>query len=223
MPVAVDRIRTQRHVEAMAAVDNFDMLTARVRKLLSWGRRMTLTQRYTYVDEPPTVTAGLMLDTSAWQGGFSEGSNADGRHFGVTLRPGLLAGFGFSAYASAGNRFEADVWKRYRAGKDAANHWDKRRNMTMVTINGGMDGDQGPARDDLIVIRAWNSDAVCDEKVVAFDGGPVHGVNLLARHLYVTGGGDPQAWDTGRILDAVYREYDQRAVAAIAAYEGVAL
>ncbi|MFI6228668.1 hypothetical protein ACIBCR_15305 [Micromonospora echinospora] len=220
MPTVIDRIRTQRHVEAMAALDTFGLLTARIRKLLSWGRRITVTQRYTYVDQPPTVTAGLMLDTSARRGGISEGGNADGRHFGVALTPGLMAGFGFSAYASDGNRFEADVWKRYHAGKNSTEFWDRRRNMTQVTINGGMDGDTGPARDDLIVIRAWNSDGVCDEKVIAFDYGPENGVCRLARHLYVSGGGAGSDWDTGRVPDGVYSEYEQHAEAAIAAYEG---
>lgn len=225
MPAVIDRIRTQRHVEAMVAVDNFGLLTARIRKLLSWQRRITLTQRYTYVDEPPTVTAGLMLDTSAWDGGFSEGGNTNGRHFGVNLRGrGRLDGFGFSAYASDGNATEVDARKRYHAGKDATDHWTRRRNMTLVTINGGMDGDTGPARDDLIVIRAWNSDAVCDEKVIVFDYGPENGVDRLARHLYLADKGDDShtvhAWDNGQAGDGIYRKYEQQAEAAIAAYEG---
>lgn len=165
----VDRIRTQRHTDAMVALDSFDMIVARIRKLLSWERRISMTQRYTWVNEPPQMHVGCTLDKEARNGGIIEGTNADGRHFGIYLRPGLLTGFGFSAYASDGNATEAEAWKRYHAGKDATDHWSKRRNMTRVTLVGGMEGDSGPARDDLIVIRAWNEHGVCDEKVIGFD------------------------------------------------------
>jgi hypothetical protein len=228
MPAVIDRIRTQRYVEAMAALDTFDLLTARIRKLLSWQRRISLTQRYTYVDCPPELHTGFTLNTDAYDGGISEGGNNGGRHFGVNLRrPGRHDGFGFSAYASDGNATEAEALARYRAGENPTDHWDKRRNMTLVTINGGMDGDWGPARDDLIVVRAWNSDAVCEEKVIAFDCGPQHGVDRLARHLYLTDCGDDQVtiehWDSGAAGDGVYRKYTVRAEAAIAAYEGRAV
>lgn len=165
----VDRIRTQRHTEAMVALDNFDLIVARVRKLLSYDRRISMTQRYSWVNDAPELHVGCTLDKDARNGGIVEGTSADGRHFGVYLRPGLLNGFGFSAYASDGNATEAEAWKRYHAGDDATNHWGKRRNMIRLTLNGGMDGDYGPARDDLIVIRAWNEHGVCDERVIGFD------------------------------------------------------
>lgn len=165
----LDRLRTERHINAMVALDNFDLLTARVRKLLSYDRRISMTQRYTYTDQPPELYVGCTLDKEARSGGIIEGQSADGRHFGVYLRPGLLTGFGFSAYTSDGNATEAEAWKRYHAGDEATNHWDKRRNMVRLTLNGGMGGDYGPARDDLIVVRAWNEHGVCDEKVIGFD------------------------------------------------------
>ena len=166
----INRIRTSRHVEAMVALDNWELLTARVRKLLSWDRRIAMTQRYTYIEQPPELHVGCTLDKDARNGGIIEGGDDTGRHFGVYLRPGLLTGFGFSAYASDGNTTEAEAWKRYRAPeKYVTDHWSKRRNMTLLTLNGGMDGDSGPARDDLIVVRAWNEHGVCDEKVIGFD------------------------------------------------------
>jgi hypothetical protein len=40
--------------------------------------------------------------------------------------------------------------------------------MTLVEIIGGRAND-GPARDDRILIRAWNRDGICDERVIGFD------------------------------------------------------
>lgn len=165
----IDRIATERYINAVVALDTFDLIVARVRKHLSWGRRISMTQRYTYLDRAPELEVGLTLDTEERNGGITVGGDSNGRFFGVTLRPGLMTGFGFGAYASDGNRTAEEAWKRYHAGENAADHWSKRRNMTLVTLTGGMEGDLGPARDDLIVIRAWNQHAVCEEKVIGFD------------------------------------------------------
>jgi hypothetical protein len=165
----IDRIATQRHIDAMVALDNFDLITTRILKLLSWNRRISMTQRYTYVDSPPDLEVGLTLDTDARAGGISSGGDSEGRFFGVSLKPGLTSGFSIGAYASDGNATEAEAWKRYRDAKDATDFWAKRRNMTLMTLIGGLEGDRGPARDDLIVIRAWNQHGVCDEKVIGFD------------------------------------------------------
>jgi len=165
-----DRIRTERYVECMVALDTFDLITDRVRRLLSYGRRMSMTRRYTYIDSSPDLTAGLTVDTDARGGGIVEGSGHGGRHFGVHLRPGL-EGFGFSAYDSDGNATEEEAWKRYHAGGDTGDHWSRRRNMTLIRLNGGLEGDFGPGRDDHIVILAWNEHAVCEERVIAFDLG----------------------------------------------------
>ncbi|WP_030487304.1 hypothetical protein [Micromonospora chokoriensis] len=164
-----DRILNQRHLDTMVALDTITLLAARVRKLLSYDRRISMTQRYTYTTSAPELLVGCTLDTKARNGGIVEGGDDTGRYFGVYLRPGLLTGFGFSAYASDGNATEAEAWKRYHAGKDTTDHWHKRRNMIRLTINGGMDGDSGPARDDLIVVRAWNEHGVCEERVIGFD------------------------------------------------------
>lgn len=164
----VNRIKSMRHCDAMVALDTFDLITARVRKLLSWGRRISMTQRYTHVDSPPDLLVGLVLDEQDRPGGISEGRTGDGCHFGVNLKPGI-SGFGFTAYGLARDDTEVEAWARYHAGKDATDCWVQRRNMTMVTVVGGMAGDFGPARDDLLVIRAWNSHAVCREMVIGFD------------------------------------------------------
>lgn len=194
MTATPDRILTQRHCTAMAALDSMPHIATRVRNLLSHGRRITTTQRYTYVDSPPDVTPGLTVDRiRSW-------TDERGAGIEVTLKPGLLVGFGLSAYESDGNGTEAEAWKRYHAGKDATDHWGKRRDMTEVTINGGLPGD-GPARDDLLVIRYWNSDGVCNERVIAFDYGPNQDEirDRLARHLFVTAL-DPDLHDAGEVV-----------------------
>lgn len=167
---SIERIKSMRHVDAMVAMDNFDLIVARIRKLLSYGRRMSMTQRYTYVDSPPDLYVGLTLDEEARPGGISESHSDDGCHFGVNLKPGIR-GFGLGAYRSDDNACEADVWKRYHASGDGdhVHRAHRRRNMTMVTLTGGMAGDFGPARDDLLIIRAWNEHGVCDERVIGFD------------------------------------------------------
>lgn len=169
--MTADRIARERHIEAMVALDTFDALAARVRRLLSYGRRISMTQRYTYTDHAPDLHVGCTVDTEARGGGIHEGGNNGGKHFGVhLLRPGrLLLGFGFSAYPGDGNDTEKEAWQRYHAGADTTDVWAKRRNMTRLTITGGMDGGYGPARDDLLIIRAWNDSGVCDEKVIGFD------------------------------------------------------
>lgn len=159
----MSRIRTERHVTAMAALDTVELLAQRVTNLLSHDRRMAMTNRYAYVNDPPELTVGLLLeDMRLW-------SQADAVGFTVRLRPGMLIGFGFVAYRHEGSGTEADAWKRYHACKaDSASFFERRRSMTRVEITGGLPGD-GPARDDRIVIQAWNGDGVCDERVIAFD------------------------------------------------------
>ncbi|WP_341719886.1 hypothetical protein QQG74_09370 [Micromonospora sp. FIMYZ51] len=202
------RILTQRDCTAMAALDTMPHLATRVRNLLAHGRRMTVTRRYTYVDSPPEVTAGLTLDVSARSGGIRESVSGDGHHLGVTLRPGLMSGFSISAYVSDRNAVEAEVWKRFHAAESiSGDPFKRRRDMTLVDITGGLPGD-GPARDDKLVIREWNSDGVCDERVVVFDAGPSEGEYRAARWLYGNALGPAhvgdrlEAWDRGRVSDA---------------------
>lgn len=182
------RILTERHVTTMAALDTMPHIAARIRNLLSHGRRITITRRYTHLDGPPEVTAGLTVDEVCdWRGGNG---------IGVHLKPGLTAGFSVSAHPGE-NDTEAGEWKRYHAAESVSDDWFKRRrDMTRLDITGGLPGD-GPARDDLLVIRAWNRDGVCDERVVAFDYGPDRQQirEDMARHLWVSDGGDPALWD----------------------------
>lgn len=167
--VATDRIRTMRDVHVMVALDTFDLIEARVRKLLSYGRRISMTQRYTYLDHAPDLHVGLTLNTAGRDGGIVSAKTDEDAHLIVSLKPGLMTGFGFSAYASDQNATEKQAWQRYHAGKSAsADFFERRRSMTEIRLVGGLEND-GAARDDLIVIRSWNDDGVCDERVIGFD------------------------------------------------------
>jgi hypothetical protein len=169
----IDRIRTDYHVTCMVALDTFDLIVERVRRLLSYDRKLAMTQRYTYTGDAPRLYAGLEIDTSATGGGINEWSKCDGAGFGVLLRPGL-EGFGFAAYASDGNGTEEEAWKRYHAAKaESPNYFERRREMTEIELTGGREQDD-PTRDDQIIIRAWNSDGVCDERVIGFDSTEAH-------------------------------------------------
>lgn len=197
-----DRLRTMRQTTALVALDTIDILAGRVMNLLSHGRRITVTRRYTYVDEPPEVTAGLTLDgePKVWK-------RDDGAGFGVHLKPGLLSGFGFSCYAHEGNTTEEEAWTRYRAGKSTSgNYFERRRDVTEVRIGGGLPGD-GPARDDELVIRHWNGDGVCDERVVAFDydTGRHNDLTKVRDELreHMANIGDKQPWDNKAMFDRV--------------------
>ncbi len=148
-------LSTRSHCNAMVALDTVDALAERVVNLLSHGRRITLCRRYVDRNGTPEVYAGLTpsQDPNVWNRGGTAG-------FGVRLdQPGRLHAFGFSAQAGV-NDTEEGEWKRYHAGD--------RVDMTEVIVTGGMPGDS-PARDDLLEIRHWNSNGVCEEIVVAFD------------------------------------------------------
>lgn len=216
MTTTATRALTQRTLSAMVAVDNIDHITQRIRNLLSHNRRITVTQRYTYVNDPPEVTVGLTVsEIRAW-------SNEHGAGIGVHLKPGALAGFGVSAHAGE-NDTEATEWKRYHAAVAVNdNPFQRRRDMTRLDITGGLPGDV-PARDDLIVIRAWNSDGVCDERVVAFDGGPRDGEYRAGRWLYGMALGPAhmedrlQEWDLGKASDADVALWASRAAELLTA------
>jgi hypothetical protein len=115
----------------------------------------------------------------------------DSAGIGVHLRPGL-EGFGINAYSGEADT-EKEAWARFHADTNTPK---KLRDLTEVTINGGMTGD-GPARDDLLVIREWNTHGVCDERVIGFDYGPdrQRQQETLARHLWIADAGDPGKWD----------------------------
>jgi len=208
-----DRLRTRREATAMVALDTIDVLAERVTNLLAHGRRMTLARRYTYVDSPPNVTTGLILDGEprAWK---QEG----GAGFGVHLKPGLLNGFGFSCYAHDGNATEKEAFARYHAGKSMSDDpFARRRDMTEVRIVGGLPGD-GPARDDEVVIRHWKADGVCDERVVAFDYDTGRHNDLIKvrdeLREHMANIKDQQPWDNGDMFDRLLRALDANAAAA---------
>lgn len=211
-----DRIARERHLHAMVALDTFDHIAERVRNLLSHGRRITVTDRFTYVDSPPEVTAGLTVDRiEPW-------ASDRGKGLRVLLKPGLLAGFGIAAYAGK-NDTEKQEWKRFHAGKSVSDRWDeRRRDMTEVTITGGLTGD-GPARDDQLVIRDYNRDGVCDEKVIVFDAGPRDAEERAARWLYGMTLGPThredreREWDYGKVSDSDTALWQQRAADLLAA------
>lgn len=159
--VRPDRIRTEHHVTAMVALDTIDLITERIRTLFSYGRRVTLVRRFTYLDKPPEVFAGRTLDgeIDTWTQPAMAGA---GIH--VRLSPGLMVGFGFAAYARDGAATEAALWRRYHADPD------DRHDMTEVALTGGLAG-HGPGRADQILLHHWNRDRVCEQIVVAFDPG----------------------------------------------------
>jgi hypothetical protein len=213
-----DRILRERHITCMAALDTMPHIVTRVQNLLAHGRRITTTQRYTYVDQPPEVTAGLTVDrVNPWT---QKNGNTG---IAVHLNPGLTAGFGVGAYAGE-NDTEAGEWKKYHAAASISDDpFKRRRDMTRVTITGGLP-DDGPARDDQLIIRAWNRDGVCQETVVAFDCGPRDARDRLARWLYLQASGtdrDTTAyWDTAQVSDGTRQRYYDQADAALAAIAG---
>lgn len=162
----VDRIRSQRHVTCMAALDTMDAIAERITKLLSYGRRISMTQRYTYTSHAPDLYVGLTIDEQGHGGGILYASRDASKHLGVSLKPGIR-GFGIGAYAGENDTEKAE-WARYHAADDS-DVFRKRRNMTVVTIEGGMAGDDGCARSDALKIEHWNEHGVCDERVIGFD------------------------------------------------------
>jgi hypothetical protein len=168
MTLLAARIDTEAYVTAMVALDTIDAIEARVRRLLSHGRRIALARRYIHLDEPTELYVGLAIDTRARAGGIDSWRDDTGAGFSVQLRPHLI-GFWLSVYAGDDNATEEQAWKRYHAHKACSDaRSERRRKMTLVEIIGGRAND-GPARDDRILIRAWNRDGICDERVIGFD------------------------------------------------------
>lgn len=206
------RILKERDVTAMVALDTIGALTTRVLNLLSHGRRMTMCRRFTYLDNPPEVTAGLTV-----HGTPRPWSNDNSTGFEVRLQPGLLTSFGFVAYKQTAAT-EATAWQRYHDAEGMSDAWHKRRrDMTQVHITGGQP-DTGPARDDQLVIRAWNGEGVCTETVIAFDYDTGRHNDLavvrdeLRAHLAAIG--DQQPWDNRRMFDRVMAALDGHAAPA---------
>jgi hypothetical protein len=200
----VGRIRTMRHVHAMVALDTVALLTERVTNLLRAGRRMTTTRRYTHTGTPPEVVAGLTLDgrIETWTSSGSAGVC-------VRLKSGM-SGFGFSAHQGEADT-EAEAWKRYHATPG------DRRDLTLVTITGGLPG-AGPGRDDRIVVLRWNQYGVCDEQVVAFDydTGRVNDLTVVRDELreHVANLADMQPWGNRAMFERLLAVLNVNAAAA---------
>ena len=152
----IDRIRSDHHVTALVAPDTFIPLALRVQRLLSHGRSISVAHSYaTYTRRPPEIHVGLRVVKIR-----------DGHGIWVVCEPDF--GFGFDIEDRAGDRCETDVWRRYHDGKhEAESFFDRRRDMTEVTLTGGREGDE-PNHEDSIVIRRYNGDGVCDERVIGF-------------------------------------------------------
>lgn len=193
-----DRILRDWDLHAMVALDNFGPITQRIINLLNHGRRITLTDRdrFTHTDGPLTVTAGLTLDeVRTWD-------TSTEQSFEVRLKPGLLVGFALAAHAGV-NDTERDEWRRFHAATRDRSYGSRRVSMTEVTITGGLPN-SGPSRRDQLVIRHWNSDGVCTERVVAFDYGPDRQQvrEDAGRRLWIADGRDGAGWD--KLADAAW-------------------
>lgn len=154
-PRSPERIRYMReNLSVMVALDTIELLADRVVKLLGDKRRMTIARRYLDGNAPVELLTGLTLREEPQRRRQEHGSG-----FHVYLDPGLLTGFGFSAYAGE-NDTERESWARWHAGE--------RAHLTSVIVTGGLAND-GPSRSDLLVVRSWNGSRVCTETVVGFD------------------------------------------------------
>lgn len=183
-----ERIATSYDVTAACALDTLPLLAARVRALLSWGRRISLATRWLDGDSDITLHPGLVVADDMGPDAVRESVKpSEFGTFSVQLAPGL-EGFGFSAYAADEQTTEMQVWRRWHAGD--------RRNITLVTLSGGMAGDSGPGRGDQLRIRFWNSHGVGREAVVGFDH---HAYSDAARERHDRG------WDLGgQSIDVAY-------------------
>lgn len=158
----MSRILTPGFVVAMVALDTVEPLAERIKQLLAHGRRMAMSQRYTWTQEPPKLYTGLTVKGTPelWR-------RRDDAGFSVRLEPGPLMGFGFATHRHLGAATEQGEWARYHAAEgESPDFFKRRRNMTCVTITGG---GECALRDDSIVIQEWNDDGVCDERVIAFE------------------------------------------------------
>ncbi len=155
--MTLERLGSQRHVKAMLALDTADAIFDRVVRLVTSGRRMSMTHSYPNTEHHVELTAGLMLH------GEPQRAERDGaRGLTVHMRPGTAAGFSLWATADGESDTERQVWDRFHGPPDG------RVNMVEVTLTGGLP-DTSPARDDVIITRHYNSARVCIERVIAFD------------------------------------------------------
>lgn len=160
--MSLNRIRTDHRCDALVAVDSFPLLAARMERLLPPGRRLSVAHRYaTYTGHAPEVHGGLTVALLR--------VNLDTTSLWVECEPESTMGFGFSVRDVWLAATEDNAWKYYHAGQHEADaFFDRRRDLTHVHLVGGRDGDD-LSREDRIVIRTYNRDGVCDERVIGFD------------------------------------------------------
>lgn len=160
---------TSRECWAYAALDTIDPLIDHVLGILGEGREMTLVHRY----RTSRDTADMGLGNATIKTGLTVADPAEynvpvidrfeqphphGKGLRVLLQPGLMTGFGFSAYAHDAPTEQA-VRTRYNS-KDL-----RRTNITLVRTSGWPGS---PSREDRIEIEDWNDHGVCSDVVVAF-------------------------------------------------------
>lgn len=157
----IHRIRTEYDLDCVVALDNFDLIAERVQGLLSHGRTLMVAHQYaTYIHRAPDLFSRQTVNNVQVRTKDREAS------LWIACTD---IGIGFHAYAWDGNETEAQVWQRYHKGQhEAGNPFDRRRNLVDLQIQGGREGDPA-GRSDRLVVRAYNQDGVCDEKVIAFE------------------------------------------------------
>lgn len=159
---AVDRIRTKHHVTAMVALDSFPLIVARIQRLCPTGRPLAAAYSYaTYTGRAPEVFPGLTVE--------SVRVNPDRSSLWVETEPDF--GFGVGIRCDWTAQTEESAWKHYHGGQHEADAFsDRRRDLTYVELTGGREGEDLSSK-DRIVVRTYNSDGVCDERVIGFHSG----------------------------------------------------
>jgi hypothetical protein len=204
----VDARRNQRRAERlgeptvteMVAMDTIVPLAQRVIALFGHGRRVTKAARFVYDDGTDSgleLKAGLLPAASPHLDIRSDKTVS----FHVQLGASSLDGFGFSAFPSDMEN-SAELWGRYHQGPAG------RRNMTQVTLTGGLPGN-GHGSNDQLIVRHWNSYGVCREITIVFDGGtgPCRLAPLrMQLDDFMTGLRDMQPWDIRAMLENIQNE-----------------
>lgn len=162
---SIHRIATEHHCQALVAFDSFGLIAARILRIATPGRTVAIAHRYaTYTGQPAELHHGLTVAHpevneerhSMWVSCTDPADRFGGMGFGIGIRDEWKASS------------EEKAWEHYHAGRHEADRFDdRRRDLTWVRITGGRLRDD-PDRRDEIVIRTYNRDGVCDERVVSF-------------------------------------------------------
>lgn len=156
-----ERILTHHDVTAACALDTVPLLAARVRNLLSWGRRISVASRWLGArDGDLDLHAGLVV-AEDMGGRVIRGLVRPGEYatFSVQLTGGVIVAF--DAYAADEGATEMQVWRRYHDGE--------RRRITLVRVVGGLDDRVSPGACDQITITSWGPNGAGRQTTVGFD------------------------------------------------------